>query len=300
MASMPLLGWPGVASARTAGPHFCAVHKAAKKCQGAGGATPGTGGAPDPMTITVSPNPVVETGQSQLVAVVEVETLPAFAGDDVSLSASQLEASCAKVQFSTARFGIAPQFGPAPISVALDDDGNATVTLLGFDCAPGTSVIDASMEQAPFLTALATLVVSPPVTTPSGLTGYPNQEVETGDTTGNDPSGDSNVYAVFYVETNAVYAEQRVVISSPQLEARCVRGWWWEAENGGTTVGQTPGGINTGGLPITTLDDDGNAVFAFWGASCAAGDSVVTADVLSGTHDTFTSTYTILPPAPTI
>jgi len=252
------------------------------------------------MTISISPNPVVEIGQSQLVAVVEVETLPAFAGQDVILSASQLEASCAKVQFSTARFGIAPQFGPAPISVALDDDGNATVSILGFDCAPGTSVIDASLEQAPFLTALATLVVSPPVVTPPGLTGYPNDEVETGDTTGNDPSGDSNVYAVFYVETNAVYAEQRVVISSPQLEARCIRGWWWEAENGGTTVGQTPGGINTGGLPITTLDDDGNAVFAFWGASCAAGDSVVTADVLSGTHDTYTFTYTILPPAPTI
>jgi hypothetical protein len=53
-------------------------------------------------------------------------------------------------------------------------------------------------------------------------------------------------------------------------------------------------------MATTTLDDDGNATFIFKGASCAAGSSQVIADVLAGTHDTFTFDYTIDPPAPTI
>ncbi len=302
VVSMPLLGMAGVASAKVGGPHFCATHKTAKKCAGSGGGPTGggSGGGSADIQATVSPNPVVETGQSEIHAVVQVETLPAFAGDDVTIDSQQLVDSCGKVQFETARFGIPPQFGPAPISVALDDDGNATVIVDAWNCPPGTSVIDASLEKAPYLTAIAELVANPPVVTAAGLTGYPNNEVETGDTTGNDPSGNSDVYAVFYVEDNPVYAEQRVQVSSAQLEARCGDGWWWEAENSGTTVGSLTGGVNTGGAPITTLDDDGNAVFVFKGASCAAGDSVVTADVIGGTNDTFTFTYTIMPPVPTI
>jgi hypothetical protein len=53
-------------------------------------------------------------------------------------------------------------------------------------------------------------------------------------------------------------------------------------------------------VATTTLDDDGNAVFVFEGASCAAGDSTVIADVNAGTHDTFSTVYTISPPVPTI
>ena len=45
-----------------------------------------------------------------------------------------------------------------------------------------------------------------------------------------------------------------------------------------------------------TLDNDGNAVFTFEGPSCAAGTSTVIADVLAGTHTTYTSSYTIEPP----
>ena len=52
--------------------------------------------------------------------------------------------------------------------------------------------------------------------------------------------------------------------------------------------------------PETTLDDDGNAVFVFWGASCAATTSAVVADVLAGSHPTYTTTFTVLAPQPTI
>jgi hypothetical protein len=44
-------------------------------------------------------------------------------------------------------------------------------------------------------------------------------EVETGDTSF--PGDGSYVYGVFYVETDPVYAEQTVEISSPELQDRC-------------------------------------------------------------------------------
>jgi hypothetical protein len=235
----------------------------------------------------------------------------------VTISSQQLVSSCAKnsVVFDS----VATAAGtPAAltggdttaldtITVILDDDGNATVGLTGINCAPGSSVIEADLDVAPYLTALTTLVANPPVVTAPGLTGYPNNEVETGDTSG--LSGDSDVYAVFYVEDSPVYAEQEVEISSAQLESRCGLGWIWLPGNGGTDVpavtAPVPGTTKLETAPPaaaaeTELDDDGNAVFVFNGASCAAGDSQVIADVLAGTHDTFTFDYNIDPPAPTI
>jgi ribosomal protein L31 len=100
----------------------------------------------------------------------------------------------------------------------------------------------------------------------------------------------SDVYAVFYVETSPVYAEQPVEISSTELQSRC-----------GTfsTFGTPTGLINDDGV-TTTLDDDGNAVFYFEDTSCAAGSSVVIADVEAGSHPTYTTTFNIVAPQPTI
>jgi len=306
VVSMPLLGMAGVASAK-AGKNYCANHPNSKKAKCLGGGSSsggGTGGPPVDITVTVSPNPLVETGQSEIAGVVQVETLPSFAGDLVTISSSQLNASCEAVIYGTGATG-APVTNPDNITVVLDDDGNASVVVYGTNCAPGTSVIEADLDVAPYLTALTTLVASPPTVTTPGVTGYPNDEVETGDTTTgiHGPSGNSDVYAVFYVEDNPVYAEQTVEIGSAQLEARCGEGWLWAAGNPATPGGNDiiEGiGANTGPEVHTTLDDDGNAVFVFGGISCAAGDSQVIADVLAGTHDTFTFDYTILPPAPTI
>ena len=317
VVSMPLLGMAGVASAKTthATHHATKAAKKHKKVSGAGGST--GGGATPQITVTASPNPLVETGQSEIHTIIQVETLPSFAGDAVTISSQQLVSSCAKnsVVFDS----VATAAGtPAAltggdttaldtITVILDDDGNATVGLTGINCAPGSSVIEADLDVAPYLTALTTLVANPPVVTAPGLTGYPNNEVETGDTSG--LSGDSDVYAVFYVEDSPVYAEQEVEISSAQLESRCGLGWIWLPGNGGTDVpavtAPVPGTTKLETAPPaaaaeTELDDDGNAVFVFKGASCAAGDSQVIADVLAGTHDTFTFDYTIDPPAPTI
>ena len=295
LVALPLLGTSAAASAKAKAAAGC--HKT-HTCKSGGGPPTGsgTGGAPAPLTVQIDPNPLVETGQSDVYAVIQVETSPAFAGDPVRIDSSQLTAACGgTVAFSSVQPG---QFDD--IQVVLDDDGNATVVVEGTDCAPGPSLIEADLTVAPYDTALGTLVAQPPVVTPTGVTGYPTTsgsvtkgEVETGDT---NASGDSDVYAVFYVETSPFYAEQTVEIESPQLQDRCLTFWAWQPGNGGGANGDSGGG----GPITTTLDDDGNAVFIFDGISCAAGESVVTADVLAGTHPTYTTTFNIVAPQPTI
>jgi hypothetical protein len=297
VASLCLGGLSSVASAvkgknPVGSAKWCKNHPKTKlpACKsGGGGGTGGSGGSPD-ITVKVSPNgaadPLVETGMSELYAVVEVETSPSFADDIVSIDSSQLAATCGgAILFGSLQNNVL--FTADSVQVALDDDGNATVSLYGLDCAPGTSVVEADMTVAPFLSALTTVQALPPNVTPPGVHGSPANEVETG----NSPaSGDSFVYAVFYVETDPVYAEQQVEIESTQLHNRCIRGNTW-VSNGGSFNGSTA---------TATLDNDGNAVFAFSGESCAAGSSVVIADVLAGIHSTYTTTYTIVAPTPTI
>ncbi len=289
VVSMPLLGMAGVASAKASGPN-CKLHPNRAACKGGGG---GTGGTNPNIIVTIAPNPLIETGMSEVHAVVQVEALPAFAGDPVFIYSQQLINSCSSVEFfSSASGSISEELGSSA-TVVLDDDGNASVELSATNCAPGSSVFEADLVKAPYYTATTTLVANPPVPTAAGVTGYPNPEVETGDTSSgpNGPSGNSDVYAVFYVEDNPVYAESTVEISSAQLQNRCGLGHEWTAGNDGS-------GGPTGAS--TLLDDDGNAVFIFEGASCAAGDSTVIADVNAGTHDTYTTIYTISPPVPTV
>ena len=293
---LPLLGISGVAAAKAAvgSAKWCAAHpKLAKKTAAcnSGSTGKGTGGDPPSITVQIDPNPVVETGSSSLNVVVQVETSPSLAGDDVSISSSQLFASCDEAVYlqteqTSGPIGLigATYSQDGPLTVALDDDGNVTVEIDANDCAPGTDVIEADLEVAPYYTALGTLTVSPPVVTTAGVYGYPTTsgivttgEVETGDSA---TSGDSDVYA-----------EQPVEISDNQLVDSCGGGsYWWD--EGGGYLATTP--------TESTLDDDGNAVFVFWGASCAATTSDVVADVLAGTHPTYTTTFTVVAPQPTI
>jgi hypothetical protein len=255
---------------------------------GSGSGTGGTG--PPAMTVTVSPSgsadPLVETGMSEIRAVVQVETSPSLAGAVVSIDSSQLAAACGgAILFGSQQPGAT--YSSSGVQLVLDADGNATVSLYGLDCAPGTSVIEADLTVAPFTSALGSVIAAPPSVTPAGVAGSPAAEVETGNSTA---SGDSFVYAVFSVETDPVYAEQSVEIDSPQLNNRCLLGSTWISN----------GGSFTGPIATATLDDDGNATFAFSGESCAAGPSTVIADILAGLHSTYVTTYTVAAPAPTI
>src|SRR5580658_4360187 len=138
VVALPLLAVSGVASAKaTRAAKGC--HKT-HTCKSGGGGTSGsgTGTDPAPITVQIDPNPLVETGQSDVVATVQVETSPSFAGDEVDISSSQLLAACqGGVGFvSFAGTGV----GPGSIEVTLDDDGNVTVLVQATDCAPGPSV----------------------------------------------------------------------------------------------------------------------------------------------------------------
>ena len=232
-------------------------------------------------------------GGSQVHAVIQVETSPTFAGDTVNITSLQLENACGGViVFETLQGGstTAPTDSVDSINVVLDDDGNVTVVVDGSNCAPGDDLIEADLTGAPYLTATTVLDVEPPQVTSVGLSATPANEVETGNDIG---SGDSDVYTVFYVETDPVYAGQPVMISSQQLENRCSAGWRWEPASG-TTIDQASGPTAATGL----LDNDGNAVFVFKGAGCAPGESTVIADVEAGSHATYNTTYTI--DAPTV
>lgn len=119
------------------------------------------------------------------------------------------------------------------------------------------------------------------------MTGTPNPETETGDTA---TTGNSDVYAVFYVEADPVNAEATVEIDSAQLSASCGQGVSWTTNQGSFT----------GATATATLDDDGNAVFVFMGASCAAGISEVITSGPVGSAISYTTTYSVLPPSPNL
>lgn len=289
--ALPLLGTSGVAVAKV---KARSCHKTHSCQSGGGGGSTGTGGATPPMTVQVDPNPLVETGASDVLTVVQVETSPIFAGDIVTVSSPQMSTACQATFFSIASpLGIFDQNGS--IQLTLDDEGNATTVMFGTSCPPGPDLVEADLDSAPYTTAVSTLTVEPPAVTTPGLFGSPTTsgtvtggEVETGDAAF---PNTSVVYAIFDVEADSVYAEQTVTISSPQLVNRC---------DGGVTVFGPFGFESFTGFDTATLDNDGNTVFLFLGTSCAAGSSLVTADVEAGTHPTYTTTFTILPPQPTI
>lgn len=323
---MPIMGMAGIASAKApknpvGSQKWCQHHKVLAKSVPACAAftTGGGGGAPDPG-LTIAPNALVETGQSEIHAVVEFFD-PTAADQQVSIDSSQLQGACggtitfSDLQGVTANAGtVTPVISPNQVILTLDNDGNANAVVSGTDCAPGTDVFEGSLIKSPFTTELATLTVDAPQVTPAGLTAAPPTEVETGDTAA---SGDSDVYAVFYVEGDSVWAEEEAEISDIQLESSCLGGWIWEPGNttllGGATsgnisgdplnTGTTPPKTTSGDEPFTTIDDDGNTVFTFMGISCAAasGGSTAIADIafnLIGSHPTVTGTFTVLPPGP--
>ena len=226
---------------------------------------------------------------------VEIETSPLYAGDPVTISSIQLQIACGgTITFENLQGGTtrAPHQGTNSITAFLDDDGNVTVIVEGQSCAPGTDLIEADLVDAPYLTATTTLTVLPPQVTTAGVIPYPSTEVETGDTA---TSGISDVYTVFYVETNPVYAEQPVFLSAPELESRCQGGWRFEP-NAGDPINQASGTA----MAKSILDNDGNAEFVFKGAACAPGTSTVVADIASGTHTTYDTTFTIDAPRVTL
>src|SRR5580700_2489111 len=180
------------------------------------------------FTVAVSPSPLLESGESEIRAVVQVHANPEFAGDVVNIFSTQLVNICGGgFIFGSLQPGAV--HGPGSIGVILDADGNVTVMLYGLNCAPGKAVI-----VAPFLSATTKLVMEGPTTSKQGLIGYPADEIETGDTTA---TGESDVYAVFFLESRPVYAEATVTLTSQEMASRCA---------GTTAVWMSDNGVSNG------------------------------------------------------
>lgn len=257
----------------------------------AGIATATSAGAANPMTpkitVSVTPNPLTEVGDSAVDAVVQVEALTSLAGASVNISSIDLTNTCAGVEFQTIAGGLPPA-ASNPITVVLDNEGNATVEVDAVGCAPGTDVIEADLLAVPYKTATTSLTVIGPTNTPHGVWASPTKEVETG-TSGE--GGNSDVYAVFTAEAPSKYSEQTVEIQSNELVDRCGQGSEWVTNDGVFSDSTTA---------VATLDDNGNATFVFFGASCATGTSTVLVDVEAGLHPKYMTTFKIQSPRSTI
>ena len=68
------------------------------------------------LSVTVSPDPLVETGMSEVHAVVQVEACASFAGDTVNIVSQQLGESCTAISFGSLQPGaVCHQFDPGDI-----------------------------------------------------------------------------------------------------------------------------------------------------------------------------------------
>ena len=316
VVGMTVLGVSGVASAKkpVGSPKWCKHHPKSSLCT-----------ASDP-SFTVSPNPLVLTGEDEIHAVIQLED-EAGADQQVLIDSSQMTNACGSVTFSDLQ-GVTPPLPPFAtltpathtneVTLSLDADGNADVVVSGTNCVPGSYLIEANFLE-PWLTGvLATLKVDSPATTTVGVTAEPGSEVETGNTAA---SGESDVYGVFYVETTSTYANTQVEISDIALETSCLGGWIWEPGNtsSGKSSGNISGNPGNGGSgpgdlkntatdePYTMIDGDSNAVFTFMGAECAASSALVppgstataTVDFSVAGSPGYTGTFIVAPPGVT-
>jgi hypothetical protein len=243
-----------------------------------------------PIVVTVSPNPEVETGNSEVYTVIQVRADPKYAGSWVLISSSELASSCGAVWY-----GYLPAATTASLDTQrnqilapVDQDGNATLVLAGDKCVPGASVLTAQLEASPFPNAnsglpnaSATLDVEPPGGSSPGVTAVPSSEVETGN--------NSAVSVVFEIHSTSAQAGEAVTISSPQLTALCPR-WAW-----GSTSQVDYGNRSSSYAMSDSLEKNGDDVFTFEGIGCANGTATVTA-VVAGTP--YTTQFTVLPPQP--
>ncbi len=237
------------------------------------------------------------SGSSTVADVVEVSCEPVYARAHLRISATELYERCDGHLAWYLPYPSSAATDGSGASVQLDNDGNATVALVGGpSCAAGESLVSGHMEAAPYLTATTAFQVLPPQKGAAGLHVAPEIEVE-GETYG-------DIATIVEVSFASEFAGERVAVNASQLFARCRRAprlvW--------VTIGEEPGHESPAGEPVvlpeaeeTTLrlDDDGNAfALLLGGGSCAAGPSLVEASLENAPYTTYTGTFKIEPPAP--
>jgi hypothetical protein len=234
-----------------------------------------------------------EFGTASSVAdVVEVECQPVYAEHFVELSAIELSDRC----HDTLSWAAPPQLYPGVFTgpqffVQLDDAGNATAVVWGGpSCAAGESLISAHLVEAPYTTVTTAFTVLAPRPGSTGLTVSPEKAVE--------DAFSSSVATIVEVRFPSVYAEQTVNINAAQLYDRCKgpgpRLEWVGPDEDPLELGEEVAGK-------VTLDNDGSAfVVLLAGTSCASGPSTIEASLESAPYTTYTGTFEVEAPQPTV
>jgi hypothetical protein len=128
---------------------------------------------PTPPGVKLEPSSGVESEENSSVPVIiQVEFPPVFAEEPVNINFSQLKARCHEGESWDVFVPVVREIGgPMEIGeatgeiseVMLDNDGNAFVVLLGAEsCAAGPSLIEASLEHAPYTTYTGEFTIEPP------------------------------------------------------------------------------------------------------------------------------------------
>jgi len=261
---------------------------------------------PDPpkpiCVLSASPTAFVEQGlearTSSVAFVFNVGCQPEYGESIVELHSPQLNNAChGTLKWYSASGGddvVALSRGTDdadPLSVGagesfdvrLDDDGNAEAVVWGGpSCGATSALVEASLDTAPYVTALAVVDIKPPTDTPPGLTIWPSKQIEDSTT--------SSVATIFYAEYPSAFSEDPVEFSDAQLYDRCAGGITWIGSDDVTLATHTKS-------VVTTLDDNGNAfVVALAGPSCASGATLGTADLVGPPYTTYANTFWVLSP----
>ena len=123
----------------------------------------------EPTSVVAEPSAgAVEAEEnSSAAAIIEVEFPPVFAEEPVNINASQLASRCHKGELTwVGPEGKVLGTGGELSGLGLDNDGNAFVVALGGEsCASGSSLVEASLEHAPYTTVTTDFNILPPVPT---------------------------------------------------------------------------------------------------------------------------------------
>jgi len=272
-----------------------AHHKKAKPHNETGS---GSAGA---CVVNALPSSFMDQGEfgasSSIADVIEVECEDVYAEHHVRISANELYSRCDQDLHWRTPTANQPERNiwgfteGSSVETTLDNDGNATVVVLGGpSCAAGESLISAHLTEAPYTTVTTGFTVLPPRPTTPGVIVSEPTKIEGEEY--------SDVATIVQVEFPPVFAEEYVNVDFSQLKSRCKYGKGTEV----ITMSDKgyPNVVRGEEDETLKLDNDGNAFMILIGnASCAAGTSLIEASLEAAPYTTYTGEFTVEPPVPT-
>ncbi|HMD57187.1 MAG TPA: hypothetical protein VKG82_06915 [Solirubrobacteraceae bacterium] len=229
-----------------------------------------------------------EFAQASSVAdIVQVHCAGVYAEQHIELRAQQLFNRCAKHLSWSAVYAPTTFHEGVSFKVELDDAGNATAILWGGpSCAAGESAITAHLLAPPYTSVATTFTVLAPTPTPEGLYALPSTAIEDATT--------SSVATIVQLEFPPVDAERWVRVASEQMYQRCQVPpdlVWIGPEEQILRSGAGEGELRPDEARVQ-LDNDGNAFVVLVGSqSCAAGTSLIEADLENAPFTTFATSF---------